>query len=256
MPFLATNYSSIASLVQAHDHYLSKELLAPVLRTIHKSYQSIKSDFDQLRSTFLGKPLTRRNPPPDLSQFSCESEKKQVAEQLRRYNIGSQARGLHFNLRQAQTEEEHLRLALQAPHPTVTAHEALEDHWQFVFDNLREAFQLFGVAGATQRLISYRRKVCEWLTKLQLFVAPLQKRLNQSQPPGPASVSGHVQSVFFYILLLLTQYSNPLFAFKFFHGAPLVGLFESNALRAREKIQGPFSDEAILKTARDCERHS
>ena len=135
MSFSAEQYSSLSTLVEAHDRYLSQDLLAPILRTIHRSFDSIKSDFERLRSSFLGKPLIRRNPPPDLSQFSCESKKKHVAEQLRRFNLGSQAKGLHFNLRQATTEEEHLRLALAAPHPTVTAHQALEDHWQFVFDN-------------------------------------------------------------------------------------------------------------------------
>ena len=58
-------------------------------------------------------------------------------------------------------------------------------------------------------------------------------------------MSGHVQSVFFYILLRLTNDPNPLFPFKFFNGAPVVGALVSPALREREKVQGPFNDPAI-----------
>ena len=45
--------------------------------------------------------------------------------------------------------------------------------------------------------------------------------------------------------IISTNDPNPLFPFKFFNGAPVVGALVSPALREREKVQGPFNDPAI-----------
>ena len=139
------------------------------------------------------------------SEFWLESSKKDLAAQLRRFNLGTQPRGLHADLRHAQTEHEHLRMALATPHPSISAQRALEPHWNFVFSNLLTAFQEFGVPTAIRRLVTYRRNVCAWFKRLQKFLIPIQEKLNRVQPPGPASVAAHVNSVFFYVLLLLTK---------------------------------------------------
>ena len=42
---------------------------------------------------------------------------RDVAAAARRYALGVQARGVHINLRDAETKEEHVAMALQARHP-------------------------------------------------------------------------------------------------------------------------------------------
>ena len=253
--FRPSDYTSLADLVTSHSTFLEDVFLTPVLRVIHNKLPAIRHDFEQLRESLLGKPLLNPTAAHQPSGFWIQSTKKDIGAQLRRFSMGTQARGLHVDLRAATTEEDHLRLALKTEHPAISAQRTLEPHWSFVFTNLAEAFHLFGVKGATRRITAYRQRVCKWLTIVRDYLAPVQKQLNRSQPPGPASVSAHVNTVFLYVLLVLTKYSNPKFAFKFFHGAPLVGEFQSDALVQREKVQGPFTDAAILTTAADCEQH-
>ena len=44
-------------------------------------------------------------------------------------------------------------------------------------------------------------------------------------------------------------------AWRFFHGALIVGEFQYDGLHPRTKVQGEFSDARIRRVARECERH-
>ena len=257
MPFDPTRFTSLAQLVVEHARYYEKIILAPFLQQLHEKMPSIRADFNRLRESFLGEPLWETPPAPRTPEgFWLESTRKDAANQLRQYNLGKQARGLHVDMRGAKTELEHLSLARSVPHPSSVAQQTLEPQWRFVFSNLEVAFRAFGIRAAAARLVDYRARVRRWFLKLKRYLAPLQDALNKEQPPGPASVSSHVQTLFLYVLLTLTNYSNPLFAFKFFHGAPVVGEFRSTGLTPRVKIQGPFTDEAIRRVGVDCGRHA
>ena len=64
--------------------------------------------------------------------------------------------------------------------------------------------------------------------------------------------AAHVQTVLLYLLLVVVDYPNPDLAWRFFHGAPIVGSFVSAALRDRTRINGQFDDPTIKEVARDC----
>ena len=131
--------------------------------------------------------------------------------------------------------------------------QALAAQQQQQFAQLAAGFEAFGVSRTFTRLTSYRSSVTRFFSELKVFCEPFQSRLNFYQPATCRAVSGHVNSLFFYVLLRLSNYPNPLFPFKFFSGAPVVGEFVSPALRERTKVQGPFDDPSIQATRQKAE---
>ena len=250
--FDSTQFHSLTDLIEAHDHFLRQEVDRNILFYLQGTIPKAVTQFHQLRRSFLG--IDPVNPEFHSlgNQFSLESTRKQLNAQVRRYAMGQQAKGLHVKMRAATTPIQHLKLAMEVPHPSVTVQSALEPSWQFVFTQLAESFQRFGVVNTTIRLNQYRDRVNRWLTQLCASVNAVQQLAVQMSPPGPRSVSGHVNYIFFYLLLLITNYPNPKFAFNFWHGASLVGDFFSPALTAREKLQGGLSDSHIELTRQKC----
>ena len=246
--FDPARYATLASLVTAHTQYLNDSYLFPFLTLFERHIDGWGQRLAKLRSSFLGKDPVESTLAPPADAFWIESQKKEKAAQLRRYTIASQAKGLHADLRGACTEQAHLQLALNTPHPIIAASTSLEEPWAYVFAQLTASFEAFGVSRTLERLTSYRSNVTRFFSELKVFCEPFQSRLNVYQPATCAAVSGHVNSLFFYVLLRLTNYPNPLFPFKFFAGAPVVGEFVSPALRDRKKVQGPFDDPSIQAT--------
>ena len=126
-------------------------------------------------------------------------------------------------MRTAWTKEEHLAYAMELEHPHTLAGKALEPEWQFVFAQLAFAFENFGVPNTIVRLDAYRARILDWIRELARTVTPLQRQLNLEMPEGIRVVAGHVNSVLFFLLLTVVGYPNPALAWRFFHGAPIVG---------------------------------
>ena len=246
-------YQSLTALLEGHRNYLHTNCLQPFLNRIEDALPGLTQDFQNLRSSFLrGPPIPESESSLD-SDFSQQSQTKHLASQVRRYTLGTQARGIHARMRHATTEAEHLQYAYETPHPTITAQNVLEPSWSYVFNNLTAGYQTWGAHMANQ-LVLYRTRVRGWFRKLLHYWAPLQKQLIAAQPPGPRSVSGHINTVFFYVLLRLSNYANPSFAFRFWHGAPIVGEFESVALREKTRPFERLTDDLIRATAVKCAR--
>ena len=120
------NASGLVDLLQKHECFLKERLLQPVLAQLDSYLPSIKLDLANLRNRFLGSPLQE---PPEVNihaQFSTESKHKDVGAQVRRYFLGTQAKGLHANMRAATTCEEHLAFAQECPHPAFSSLAALQ----------------------------------------------------------------------------------------------------------------------------------
>ena len=246
--FDPARYETLASLVTAHTQHLNDSYLFPFLSLFERHIDVWGQRLAAIRRSFLGKDPVESTLAPPADAFWLESQKKDKAAQLRRYTLSSQAKGLHADLRGACTEQAHLQLALATPHPIIAAATSLEEPWAYVFAQLAAGFETFGVSQTFTRLTSYRCRVTRFFSELKVFCDPFQTRLNAYQPATCKAVSGHVNSLFFYVLLRLTNYPNSLFPFKFFSGAPVVGEFVSPALRDRKKVQGPFDDPSIQAT--------
>lgn len=254
MSFNSSHYTSLADLVRAHSVHLHECYVQPILNSLQPLIPRLAADLSKLRTTFLGVPPAAVKEYFPSQDFWLESKTKDLDAQVRRFALGSQAKGLHARMRSAETMRDHLDIALGTPHPSTTVQNALDPAWRFVFTQLEAAFRRFGVHKTSERLISYRRRVRTWLSKVQKYCQPIQDLLNHDMPQTCKSVSGHVKSVFFYLLLLLTGFPNPRLAFRFWYGAPIVGPFESSALRQRTKIGGPLTDQTIVETGLDCAR--
>ena len=173
-----------------------------------------------------------------------------VAASVRRFSLGIQTRGLHVQMRQARTKEEHLAFAQQLEHPNTAVGRALEPELFYAFSQLAAGFHTSGVTNTSISLVDYRHRVMEWIYALKQQVQPLQRELNRHI----TTHAGHVQSVLLCALLVIVEYPNPELAWRFFHGAPVVGEFFAAALRDRTRVNGRFDDPTIRKVARDCER--
>ena len=253
--FNPAHFTSLTDTVLGHQRFLQEQVLDPILRKLDSHLPKLTQEFASLRASFLGKPPLESREHHIEEDFSLPSPNRELGAQVRRYTLGTQPRGLHARLRQAATPQEHLQGAMSCPHPTKTASRALTPEWYYVFNQIGASFTHFGVKPTIASLIKYRANVRTWLSNLLTFLAPLQAELRRVQPPSCAAVSGHVNSLFFYVILLLSGYSNPRFAFNFWHGAPIVGEFASPALppaRQRENPNPPLSDFGIEQTARKC----
>ena len=251
--FDPARHETLAGLVTAHSQYLTESYLFPFLSLFERHIDRWATRLAQLRASFLGREPVEPEGGDPASSFWLESQKKDKVAQLRRYTLNTQAKGLHADLRGACTEQAHLALALATPHPILAAATSLEAPWAYVFAQLEAGFKAFGVSRTFARLADYRSSVLRFFSELKVFCEPFQEKLQIYQPATCRAVSGHVNSLFFYVLLRLTNYPNPLFPFKFFSGAPVVGEFVSPALRDRRKVQGPFDDPSIQATRRQAE---
>ena len=153
-------------------------------------------------------------------------------------------------MRQARTKEELLAFAQQLEHPNTAIGRALEPEWLYVFSQLAAGFDSNSVTNTLVILVDYRYRVMKWIYALKQRVQPLQREHNRHITTHAV----HVQTVLLYLLLVVFDYPNPGLAWRFFHGAPIVGEFVSSVLRDRIRVNGQFDDPTIRKVARVCER--
>ena len=252
--FDCRNYASLTDLVLGHKRFLVENVIKPFVARISPLIDSVCEEVRALRATLLDRPPVETFEMPGQAQFYSESEKRDVGASLRRYAVGVQTRALHIRMREAWTKEEHLAHAMALEHPNSLAGKALEPDWQYVFAQLSEAFHTFGVPATIVRLNDYRYSVMKWIRRLAVSVTPLQEQLNAAMPEGISEKAGHIKTVLLFLLLTAVGYPNPDLAWRFFHGAPIVGEFHSAGLRPREKVQGTLSDDHIRQVARECEQ--
>ena len=254
-PFDPGAFRSLSDLVVGHARFLRENVLNPFVARLSPLLQKVQSEVEALRATFLNRHPVEPFEAPGHVHFYAESTKRDIGASLRRYIIGVQTRAMHIRMRTAWTKEEHLAYAMELEHPHTLAGKALEPEWQFVFAQLAFAFAKFGVPDTIVRLDAYRARILDWVRELAKTVTPLQRQLNLEMPDGIREVAGHVNSVLFFLLLTVVGYPNPALAWRFFHGAPIVGEFYSSGLHQRTKVQGELSDAHLRKVAEECRQH-
>ena len=248
MKFHFSNFRGTADLVRGHMRHLKLNIIEPFKRKLQPIIVALRREVQELTFSFLQRAPVLEQQPMAQAGFSVESKSREVGACLRRYSFHMQARGLHILMQEAFTKEEHLHYAQQLEHPSQSVFKALEPEWFYVFSQLRQSFASRGVSQSLVELNEYRYRIMAWVNQLKKRLSPLQRELNKQI----CTHAAHVQTVLFYLLLVLVDYANPDLAWRFFMGAPIVGDFYSPALRQREKYGGSFDDQTIKAVARDC----
>ena len=109
----------MSGLILGYDEFQSGELLDSFRREMDSYYRSALQSFQSLTSTFLNKSPVPVRVQNDQTYFSCLSERKDVHQQLRRFTMGVQPKGLHMKsvFLQVQSKMEHVKIARSLDHP-------------------------------------------------------------------------------------------------------------------------------------------
>ena len=250
--FQGHHYSSLTLLIQDFDCHYWQHMVAPFAARLNRKVLQFVESYQRLRFDLLGARPAPATPVDPNSSFCHDSKKKEVGASARRFVLATQSRGLHLHLAPTASIEDHATIVDSLEHPFVSAMKLLPSQWLFVFEQFRAAIRKFGFHGMTTRVNKHRASVVRWLRTVATDLQPIQREMRALMPPSADIVSGHVNFPLLYVLLTLTEYPNPDFAFRFLVGAPLVGQFSSPALPPRHIGHGSLSDRRIRQLAREC----
>ena len=253
--FVWQSSNSVTRLLSDYQNFIWCRFLAPFQRTLNiLVLRSFQQAFSSLSSTFLqGRPLDSAAT-PQLNSFSLLSKKKSLLAVMRRFTLGTQARGIRLHFHEVTSMLDHADRARAIEHPIITASRSLEPHWKHSFTQLSAAIDLWGLPTAATRLVNYRRNMMGWIRAVAETLQPIRRQMQDAMPYTSTFVAKHIHVPLLYVLLKCTGYSNPDFAFRFWAGAPLVGHFASSALTQRNCLSGILSDDRMIQIAEENER--
>ena len=130
--FQGHSYSSFGDFIQAIEIWHDEVNLSPFRSELSARLPAYRAEFANLSSQFLSKPAIGCRPLD--AAFSTTSVRRDVVAASRRWLLGQQPRGVHLNVRDCSSKEEHVAAALDARHPNLLITEVLEPTWRHVFD--------------------------------------------------------------------------------------------------------------------------
>ena len=188
--FQGRSFSSFSDFIQAIEVWHDEVNLNPFRSQLLTRLPQYRSQFSELSSYFLSKPAIGCTPADPA--FSTTSQTRDVVAASRRFLLGEQPRGVHLNLRDCSTKEEHVDAAITARHPNLLISEVLDPTWRHVFDQFEESFKLRGPDATWTRALAHREKMMGWVRQLAAELEPLRLQAVPHMPPVAKAVSRHI----------------------------------------------------------------
>ena len=127
-----------------------------------------------------------------VEDLSLLSTKKNIHACARRYAFGSQVRGLHFNITNTSSMEDHVRKATQATHPVQNLDQNLDPAWRRVFDHWENSFRRHGARQTFRRIRQFRADACDMIRTMATDTEELRQEYIRNMSPSVTIVAGHL----------------------------------------------------------------